>query len=202
MCETRNFYLWLLQIVGLLGLIALILWLSLRPKTATVTVVELTIPPIGDSSSATDGGNGTLLYALEVENPNKDSSIDFDDVVLTFLFGQDTAATDTILSFDLDKDKKQEIRGQNVNVNARSWKALRTAVSKNGTALLKVDFSTKFRYKTIGIKSKHRGAKWQGDVQLGKDGKISGKKKRIKLKHTSKKWRVKASHSKLNNMIN
>ncbi|KAJ0018727.1 hypothetical protein Pint_10871 [Pistacia integerrima] len=192
MCETKNFYLWLLQIVSLLGLLVLCLWLGLRPQNPTVTVVEISVPPIDNSSSpAADGKqNGSLAYNLEIKNPNKDSIIWFDVISLTFFHGQDTAATDRISSFKLRKDATQ-YRENHLDVDGRVWKALRNALS-NATAELKVEFLTGIRFKTIGIKSKHhKNHKLEGKVKLGKDGKISGKKKKIKLKHSSKKWRIK-----------
>ncbi|KAJ0081634.1 hypothetical protein Patl1_11026 [Pistacia atlantica] len=192
MCETKNFYLWLLQIVSLLGLLVLCLWLGLRPQNPTVAVVEISVPPIDNSSSpAADGKqNGSLAYNLEIKNPNKDSIIWFDVISLRFFHGQDTAATDRISSFKLRKDATQ-YRANHLDVDGRVWKALRNALS-NATAELKVEFLTGIRFKTIGIKSKHhKNHKLEGKVKLGKDGKISGKKKKIKLKHSSKKWRIK-----------
>ncbi|KAJ4703206.1 protein NDR1-like [Melia azedarach] len=195
MCQKKSIYLWVLEIVGLLGLLALILWLSLRPKSPTVTVVDLSVPPIDNSSSSAaddDDENDGLSYTIEIDNPNRDSTIYFDDILLMFFFGQDTAATDRISAFKLDKVSKNRNR---VKADARLWKALRSAISKNSTAPVKVDFSTRYRIKTMGLKSKRHEIKLQGDVQLGKDGKIFGKKKKIKLKHASKKSRVKAFHS-------
>ncbi|KAH7569510.1 hypothetical protein JRO89_XS06G0176200 [Xanthoceras sorbifolium] len=195
MCQAKNLYIWLLQVIGLLGLLAFCLWLSLRPRNPTVTVVELSVPPGDNGSSVIGDGNqnGTLYYNLEIQNPNKDSNIYFDDIWLTFFNGQDRAAEDKISAFKLGKDKTQRMAGRNVDVDGRVWKALRNAIS-NATAELKVGFVTRIRYRTWGIKSKHHGMNLQGSGKIGKDGKLLGKKKKFKLKHASKKWRVKASH--------
>lgn len=192
MCETKNFYLWLLQIIGLLGLLALCLWLALRPQDPTVTVIDLSVPPIDNSSSpaAVGNQNGSLTYNLEIKNPNKDSVILFDDIFLTFLYGQDKAATDRISSFKSGKGSTI-YRVNHLAIDGRIWKAIRKALS-NEISELKVRFATGIRFKTIGIKSKHhRSHILEGKVMLGKNGKISGKKKKIKLKRSSKKWRIK-----------
>ncbi|KAH7569514.1 hypothetical protein ACOSP7_012944 [Xanthoceras sorbifolium] len=187
MCQAKNLYIWLLQVIGLLGLLAFCLWLSLRPRNPTVTVVELSVPPGDNGSSVTGDGNGTLYYNLEIQNPNKDSNIYFDDIRLTFFNGQDKAAEDKISAFKLGKDKTQRMASRNVDVDGRVWKAVRNAIS-NATAELKVGFATRIRYKTWGINSKHHGMNLQGSGKIGKDGKLLGKKKKFKLKHASKKW--------------
>ncbi|CAK9146808.1 unnamed protein product [Ilex paraguariensis] len=187
MCETKNFLLWLLQFVALLGLLAFILWLTLRPKDPSYTIVDFSVP-VPDNGSGQDNQNGSLSYTLEIVNPNRDSDINYNDIFLLFYYNQDTIGEKTITHFHQGKDKTTQIM-DHVNANARVWKALVNAIS-NKTGDLKVGLMTKIRYRTWGIKSKHHGMNLQGRVPIGSDGKISGKKKKIKLRNASKKWRV------------
>ncbi|KAG7962793.1 hypothetical protein I3843_09G084500, partial [Carya illinoinensis] len=180
----NNFYVWLLQVVALLGILALGLWLILRPRSPKYTIVDFSIP---QSSLVKDGQNGTILYNLEIENPNEDSSIYYDDILFAFYFGQDTVGERTIPSFHQGIGKTRQVMDR-VDVNPRVWKSLLSAIS-NATADVKVGLSTKFRYKTLGKKSKHHKLELEGQLKVGSDGKISGKKKKIKLHHASKKWR-------------
>ncbi|KAG2688171.1 hypothetical protein I3760_09G082500 [Carya illinoinensis] len=93
-CIANNFYVWLLQVVALLGILALALWLILRPRSPKYTIVDFSIP---QSSLVKDGQNGAILYNLEIENPNEDSSIYYDDILFAFYFGQDTVGREPYL---------------------------------------------------------------------------------------------------------
>lgn len=188
MCETKNLYLWLLQVAALLGILALCLWLILRPRPPKYTIVDFSIP---QSSLVNEGQNGTILYHIEIENPNTDSSLYYDDILLTFYFGQDTVGEKRIPAFHQGKGKTRHVVDF-VNANPRVWKSFVNALTSNAKTELKVGLLSRIRYKTWGKKSKHHKLDLQGLVPVGKDGKISGKKKKIKLRHsTSKKWRRK-----------
>ncbi|XP_022777393.1 protein NDR1-like [Durio zibethinus] len=188
MCETKNFYLWLLQIVGLLGLLALCLWLALRPKSPDYTIVNFSVPAANDNNAS---GHGIIQYELDIKNPNEDSGIYYDDIFLIFYHGSDTVGKNTIPSFYQGKDRNRQVV-DHVDVDTRLWTALRNAIL-NATAELKVVLSTKIKYKTWGIKSKHHGIHREGKIPIGKDGKIANKKKKIKLRHASKKWKLRAT---------
>lgn len=194
MCQTKNFYLWLLQIVGLLGLLALCLWLSLRPRHPNYYIMDLSFPvsPNHNASSQLGGVNqeGTLTYILEIKNPNKDSSVYHDNILLMFYYGHDLLGNNSFPSFHQGRDKAtQRMNHLDANINLQAWKALANAIS-NATAELTVDLLTRIRYNTWGVKSKHRGISLQGRIPIGSDGKIVGKKKKIKLRHKSRKWKL------------
>ena len=190
MCETKNFYLWLLQFVGLLGLLALCLWLALRPRSPNYTIVNFSVPAVNDSNAS---DHGIIQYELDIENPNKDSGIYYDDIFLIFYHGPDRVGNKIIPSFYQRKNRNRQVVDR-VDVNTGLWKALRNAIL-NATAQLRVDLSTKIKYKTWGIKSKHHGLHREGKIPIGKDGKISNKKKKVKLRsaHASKKWKLRAT---------
>ncbi|XP_024159805.2 uncharacterized protein LOC112167078 [Rosa chinensis] len=186
MCESENkhFCLCVLEILALLGLLALVLWLSLRPKSPCYTIVDITIP---NSDIENGAQNGSIVYVLEIENSNKDSSIFYDTSVLTFYYGQDKVAEKTIPPFHQGRSKTRTVM-DDIDANPQVWRSVRNSIS-NATGELKVTLLTKIRYKTWGIKSKRHGQDLQGALPIGKDGKLSGKKKKIKLSHASKKLR-------------
>ncbi|XVF87668.1 hypothetical protein PTKIN_Ptkin18bG0139000 [Pterospermum kingtungense] len=190
MCEgyTKSFYLWLLQIVGLLGLLALCLWLALRPRSPNYTIMNFSVPAINDSNAA---DHGVIQYELGIENPNKDSGIYYDDIFLIFYHGVDAVGNNTIPSFYQGRDRNRQVL-DHIEVETRLWTALRNAIL-NATAELRVDLSTKVKYKTWGIKSKHHGVQREGKIPIGKDGKISNKKKKVKLRRASKKWKLRST---------
>uniref|UniRef100_A0A5B7BV76 Uncharacterized protein n=1 Tax=Davidia involucrata TaxID=16924 RepID=A0A5B7BV76_DAVIN len=195
MCQPKSFTVWVLQVIALLGLLALCLWLSLRPKKPTYTITEFSVPVSnnGNSTSMADQGgqSGTLSYTLEIKNGNKDSSIYHENILLTFYYNQDSAGENTISGFHLGKDKTTQIM-DHVDINARVWRPLLIAIA-NKTAEVRVDLVSSIQYRTWGRKSKHHGMNLQGRVKIGSDGKISGKKKKIKLGRASKKWSLRVT---------
>ncbi|XVE51167.1 hypothetical protein DITRI_Ditri02bG0017700 [Diplodiscus trichospermus] len=188
MCVTKSFYLWLLQVVGLLGLLALSLWLALRPRSPNYTIVNFSVPAVNDSNVS---DHGIIQYELVIENPNKDSGIYYDDIFLIFYHGPDAVGNNTIPSFYQGRDKSRQVL-DHLDVETRIWRALRNEIL-NATAELRVDLSTKVKYKTWGIKSKHHGINREGKIPIGKDGKIANKKKKVKLRHASKKLNRRSS---------
>ncbi|XP_022723477.1 protein NDR1-like [Durio zibethinus] len=190
MCETKNFYLWLLQIVGLSGLLALCLWLALRPKSPNYTIVNFLVPAVNDGNAS---DHGIIQYELDIQNPNKDSGIDYDDIFLIFYHGPDTVGNNAIPSFYQGKNRNRLVL-DHVDVDTGLWTALRNAIL-NATAELRVDLSTTIKYKTWGIKSNHHSIHREGKIPIGKDGKLSNKKKKVKLRraHSSKKWKLRAT---------
>ncbi|KAL2349522.1 hypothetical protein Fmac_003522 [Flemingia macrophylla] len=184
MREGKGLYICLMQIVGLLGLIILFLWLSLRPKSPSYSILLISLEQPSNSNE-----NGTIVYNLEIQNSNKDSSIYYDDTILRFLYGQDgdedEVGETTMGSFHQGTSSTREQSGA-VNARHRTFKPLIKAIS-NATAELKVALMTRYRYKTWGIKSKFHGLHLIGILPIDSDGKLSRKKKKYPLSHYSKK---------------
>ncbi|KAK7308143.1 hypothetical protein VNO77_41740 [Canavalia gladiata] len=190
MCESKSFYEWLMQFICLLGLLVLCLWLSLRPKSPSYSIVCISIEQASNSNQ-----NGTISYQLQIENPNKESSIYHDDIILSFLYGQmeDEVGEDTIGSFHQETGNTRDKIGT-VNAKPRPFKPLLNAIS-NATAELTVALKTKFRYKTWGIKSKSHGLHLKGILPIDSNGKLSRNKKKYPLSPNSQKiGRYKIKH--------
>ncbi|KAJ4840527.1 hypothetical protein Tsubulata_027339 [Turnera subulata] len=167
--EPQNIYSWLLKLVGLLGFLALCLWLTLRPKEPSCTIMDFSIP---NPNNTHTNQSGPFYYLLELENPNKDSTVYYDDISLVFFYGEDIVGTDRMDAFKQGKQKKTPM--------VRVWRNLVQAISKANAHLI-ARFSARVRYKTWGVSSKHHRIKLQGVLPIGLDGKVSGKKKKIKL---------------------
>ena len=181
MCDVKNNYVWLLEVIALLGLLALCLWLSLRPKSPSYSITYVSIP------QTNNGQNDTIFYGIEIENPNKDSSIFHDDIVLSFLYGQDKVGETTIPSFHQGRGKSRGVF-DSVSASHQPLKAMSNAIS-NATAELKVALLTRIRYKTLGIKSKFHVINLQGVLPIDSGGKLSNKKNKYKLRSASRKFR-------------
>lgn len=196
MCDQpQSFKIWLLEVILLLGLLALFMWLGLRPKDPTYSILDLTIPVSNTMSTANQTTpNDTLSFNLDINNPNQESSIFYDDILLMFNYNEDPIGEKKILSFHQEKGKSTRTIDR-VDINARTLQKVMDEISNKGAAL-KLNLMTSIRYKTWGIRSKHHKMHMEGVVTIGSDGKIQGKKKKIKLKRAYKKWkRVKFSWS-------
>ncbi|PIA31905.1 hypothetical protein AQUCO_04700043v1 [Aquilegia coerulea] len=190
MCETKSFWLWISQVVLISGLLALVLWLSLRPQSPTCIVIDLSIPSLDNqnhntTSSINSTSQSNVLLVLKIKNPNKDYSIYFDDINVKLYHGSDVIGTTTIKAFKQDK-KENDNFPQTIDADGPLRNVL-TEIVKNGKTELRVGLDTKIRYKIWGRKTKHHGIKLDGRVPIGKDGKFSGKKKGVKLHKPSKK---------------
>ncbi|WVZ13055.1 hypothetical protein V8G54_017585 [Vigna mungo] len=182
MCEDTSFYKWILKVTGLLGLTALFLWLAIRPKSPSYSILFISVEQPSNSNE-----NGTILYNLEIENPNEDSSIYYEDTILSFLYGEqeDEVGQTTIGAFHQATSNTRDV-SNTVNAKPRPFKPLLKAIS-NATAELKVALMTKYRYKTWGIKSKFHGLHLKGILPIESNGKLSRKKKKYPLHPNSKK---------------
>jgi hypothetical protein len=181
MCEEgKSFYIWLLQVICLLGLLVLCLWLALRPNSPSFSIVVISIDRPSNQ-------NGTIFYSLEMDNPNKDSSIYYDDIILSFLYGQqeDKVGEATVGAFHQGTNKNR-IVSDIINAKPGPFKPLFKAIS-NATAELKASLTTRYRYKTWGVKSKFHRLHLKGILPIDSDGKLSRKKKKYQLTRSSRK---------------
>ncbi|MBA0634266.1 hypothetical protein Godav_025284 [Gossypium davidsonii] len=162
-------------------ILVLCLWLALRPGSPHFTITNFSVPAVNDSNTS---DHGIIQYQLDIKNPNKDSGIYYDDILLIFYHGVNIVGNNTIPSFTEGKNRSHQVLNH-FDVDNPFWAALRSAIL-NATAELRVDLSTKVRYKTWLIKSRHHGLHREGHIPIGKDGKISNKKKKVKLRDASK----------------
>lgn len=190
MCEGKSLYIWPLKVIGLLGLIVLCLWLALRPKNPSYSIMFISIQHPSNSSE-----NCTIFYSLQIENPNKDSSIYYDKTILSFLYGEpeDEVGETTIVPFHQGTGNTRDV-SDTVNAKPRPFKPLFSAIS-NATTELKVALITRYRYKTWGIKSKFHGLQLKGILPIDSDGKLSRKKKKYpRSRNSNKLGRSKIRH--------
>lgn len=181
---NRSFCLWSFQFIIFLGLLVLLLWLSLRPKKPSYTVVELDV----STANAT-----TITFGMEISNPNKRAGVYYDDMNVTVILivsdvADDTSGCFTTINGFYQGHHKTATLGRSLQADERAWGAVMAAV-RNGTAKFRVGVTTKVRYKVAGVKSRRRALVVEGGVGVGSDGKISGKTKRVKLRHGRTKWR-------------
>ncbi|XP_059436966.1 NDR1/HIN1-like protein 2 [Corylus avellana] len=183
MSESKYVCRFLLVIVLLLAIPAILLSIILPPYPPRFYIVDFSIPQ--SSLVSKEGQNGTVLFSLEIENQNAVSTVYYDDIFLTFYFGEEIVGEKTIPAFHQRAGRSRKVFDY-VDANPRVWKSFLNELISNAKAKLMVGVVSRIREKG----GKHHKLDLQRLLLVGKDGKISGKRrKKIKLRHTTNKWR-------------
>nr|XP_010908729.1 protein NDR1-like [Elaeis guineensis] len=155
---------WLLLVLTLSGFLILILWLTLRPSAPSYTIVDLSIP------NANGTGNTTILFGLEVSNPNLGGGVYYSDMNVTLFLFDENAGSMTMPSFYQGHQRTTSLRG---GVDAgRRWSDAVVRAVTNGTTQLTMGLVTKVRYKTLWWWSRVHRMVEQARMSVGKDGKV------------------------------
>ncbi|XP_043689774.1 uncharacterized protein LOC122640625 [Telopea speciosissima] len=202
MCETRNFYLWLIQVVLLTVILFLLLWFLLPPRSPKYTINDFYVPAFNEAMNTTTTTkeisirNTTIIFHLEIENPNEDNTISSDAIKVTLFYGNDSLG-ETIFNQIVSLNKGSIIENGIVNGDRQLLQKAVSGVVRNrmttktktaaATADLRMDLVTGVKYKMWFWKSKHHGVNMEGKVPVGKDGKISAKNKKLRLHRSPKK---------------
>jgi hypothetical protein len=182
MCESKYVCRFLLVIV-LLSILAILLSIILTPYSPRFYIVDFSIPQ--SSLVSKEGQNGTILFSLEIENQNAVSTVYYDDIFLTFYYGEEIVGEKTIPAFHQRAGRSRKVFDY-VDANPRVWKSFHSELMSNAKAKLMVGVASRIREK----RGKHHKLDLQRLLLVGKDGKILGKRrKKIKLRHSSRKWR-------------
>ncbi|KAL3503441.1 hypothetical protein ACH5RR_037890 [Cinchona calisaya] len=166
------------------GLTALFMWLSLRGSNPTCSIEDFYVPYLNTTdNSTTTRNNHTLYFDLELNNGMKDKGVGYDDVNLTFFYGQNNSlqiANYTVKRFYQGHGKKAH-RKEVVQTYGVPWEAAYKAVSNLSTVTFQVDLATRVRYKILFWYTKRHGLKVGAHVDVNNSGKKVNKKG-IKLK--------------------
>ncbi|KAK9936123.1 hypothetical protein M0R45_012984 [Rubus argutus] len=125
-----------------------------------------------------------LLWLCLIPKPPRYTIVDFtipkSDLDIDGL-RKDTVGENTMAAFHQGRRRTLRVVDHVEVVNQHLRMAICVSIL-NGTAELKVALRTRIQYGTWGIKSNHHGVHLQAALPIGADGKISGKKKKIKLR--------------------
>ncbi|XP_038686527.1 protein NDR1-like [Tripterygium wilfordii] len=160
------------------GLTALFLWLSLRPSNPKCSIDKFYIPALNKTLNSTK--NTTLYFELKLANPNKDKGIYYDPLNLTFFDSSNRSHRlgNSIVNRFYQGRQKKAFKGGNVDFGS----AVVRAVSRNGSAVFRVDMVTKVRFKImIWFKTKRYMIRVGADVQVNDQGaKVNPKDVKLK----------------------
>ncbi|GMP72871.1 hypothetical protein CsSME_00030764 [Camellia sinensis var. sinensis] len=184
MGESKTFAMFLLHVSMLWCFLFYLILLSLSPTQPNYTIVSFHISThpnhINTTTSRVNHGghNVRLSFALEIQNPNQQYGVHHTNTLLKFYYGEYTLGEITVHRFHQKRGRTSQKLIHHVRAHART-KLLKAAMS-NSTVELKVSLVTRIRYELWGWTINHHQLTLQGQLPIGSDGKISGKKK-IKL---------------------
>ncbi|XP_043689430.1 protein NDR1-like [Telopea speciosissima] len=151
-----------------------VIWASLRPKTPIYTIVNFYVPALDvkNITSPVATKNQSLFIDMEISNPNKGIGIYYNQMSLTFYYGEAIVGLSSIASFyqGHNKTTRREVR---VTGDQKLWKWASRPIL-NGTVDLTVGLVSPIRYKTFQFKSMPHLMELKAHVHLGSDGKIYG----------------------------
>ncbi|KAL5147670.1 Protein NDR1 [Glycine soja] len=136
-----------------LGLTAAFLWLTLRTSPPKCTLQSLYLP----SFTSPHHKNDTLFFNLSLQNDNKDKSIKYGAVLFTFAIFLDNITTRPLANATLEpfyQGRSKTARKWGSARVPRDGRAIATAnrsadatVRNNGKVFVRVEFTTRVRYK-------------------------------------------------------
>ncbi|KAJ4977036.1 hypothetical protein NE237_002142 [Protea cynaroides] len=176
------------QIYGVIVLavvLFVLLWFFLPPRNPRYTIIDFNVPALNTSIYSVGQEisirNTTITFRIEIENPNDDYTISSDETKVTLYYGNDSLGEipfKEIVSLD-----KGTVREDGV-VNGDGeilQKAVSGAVRNQTKEFIRVNLMSTVRYKMWVWKSKHHRINMEAQVPVGKNGKISAKKKKVRL---------------------
>ncbi|XP_050212603.1 protein NDR1 [Mercurialis annua] len=163
----------LLIIVFVLGIVAFILWLSLRPHRPRVFISDFSIPALGQPSGF---DNAQIIFKVTARNSNQhigfyygkvEGSVFYKDIRIGYIplldpFYQEPKNT-TIMSGVLS--------GATLNVNSQRWTEFLYARTQ-GTVIFRLDITASIQFKVSTWDSHHHRMHATCDVGVGSDGSI------------------------------
>ncbi|KAJ7948479.1 protein NDR1-like [Quillaja saponaria] len=181
-----------LSFILTLGLTALFFWLSLRTDKPKCSIEHFYVPALNKSLNSPH--NTSIYFMLQLNNPNKDKGIHYDNVNLTFSVSNNPNATSvsnnpntthqigntTIVGFRQGHGKKAK-KWNFTETNGVNWTAFRHVLNNSTVVAFRVDFATAVKYKILFWYTKRDGLKLRANVEVDSSGEKVPRKKGIKL---------------------
>ncbi|KAF6158345.1 hypothetical protein GIB67_022425 [Kingdonia uniflora] len=162
-----------LNLVLLLGIIAFIVWLSLRPHRPRFYISSFSIPSLNQENGFE---NAQISFDETVRNANHDIGIYYDAMTATVYY-RDKSIGETPLLYPFYQPSKNttlihgELSGATLTVNSDKWKEF-LEDRRKGTVIFRLDISSRIRFKVKRWNSRHHKMHTSCDVRMGSDGVI------------------------------
>lgn len=162
---------WFIQVLMVWGFVTVVIWLCTRPQIPELTITSVYVPQTASKNlskveqNKTDGNN-SLVFVLEISNPNKGMTICYADIIINIQNGDFLAGNKSVEAFCQDQKTVTE---EVLIVNERKFHG----PNVGGGESLRVTVETKARYHILKWKTKIHHMYFEGFMRIGKEGNVS-----------------------------
>ncbi|XP_049389084.1 protein NDR1-like [Solanum stenotomum] len=161
-----------------LGVTALVLWLILRTTKPKCSIGDVYVQGLDKSINSNNNRTNRdnhISFQLNLKNEMKDKSVRYDNIILSFYYGTNMSYPLGNFTFDKFKQGKDKEASKSGMIEAHNmpWDNAIKAVSNNSKAIIRVDVSTKIRYKIIFWYTKRHHYFVENKVEIDDSGKSS-----------------------------
>ncbi|KAF3667763.1 hypothetical protein T459_01617 [Capsicum annuum] len=166
------------KLIVSLGVLALILWLSLRTTKPKCSIGDVYVRGLDKSVNSNNNmtrRDNHVSFQLNLKNEMKDKSIRYNDITLNFYYGTNTSypiGNYTFDGFKQGKDKEASKSGM-IEAHNMPWDDAIKAVSNGSKATFRVDVSSRIKYKITFWYTKKHSYIVEKNVEVDDTGKSS-----------------------------
>lgn len=153
------------------GLVAFILWLSLRPHRPRFHVRSFSLSALGQDNGFVEAA---FSFNVSVRNPNQNVDVYYGETDGTVFYLEQQVGT-TALAFPLHQGPKSTtyvygvLNGTSLTITVDKWKKYVAA----GTVQFRLELASRIRFKIMTFESRWHRMHASCDVGVGSDGQIA-----------------------------
>ncbi|XXG82938.1 hypothetical protein AAC387_Pa10g0810 [Persea americana] len=160
-----------LGLLFLIGLLAFILWLSLRPHRPRFHVRSFTLAGLGQENGFL---NASISFNVTVRNPNQNVDIYYDEMDGRVFYSEQQVGMTALASPSHQEPKNTTyvagvLTGASLSITEEKWKEFVAA----GTVLFRLELAPRMRFKIYMWDSHWHRMHASCDVGVGPDGQIA-----------------------------
>ncbi|KAM7255012.1 hypothetical protein ACFE04_020253 [Oxalis oulophora] len=162
-----------LTLLFVVGMVAFILWLSLRPHRPRFHIREFSIPGL---SQADGFENAEIIFNFTIRNPNQQIGIYYDSMACTVYYRDQKIGAKPLL-YPFYQDSKNttivndRLSGATLTVNSQRWTEFLNDRSL-GTVVFQLDITSAIKFHIFSWESHRHRMHATCDVSVGPDGLI------------------------------
>ncbi|GAV76396.1 LEA_2 domain-containing protein [Cephalotus follicularis] len=154
-----------------LGIIAFILWLSLRPHRPRFHIQNFSVPGLGQPNGFE---NAEIAFNVTIRNANQDIGIYYDSMDGAVYYQDQKIGSKPLLYPFYQKPKNTTIvydvlSEATLTVNSQSWMQFLND-RNSGTVVFRLEITSTIRFKLFSRQTKHHTMYANCDVPVGPDG--------------------------------
>lgn len=162
-----------LALLVVLGLVAIFLWLSLRPHRPRLHVISFSVT--GLLNQLNGFRNASIVFNVTARNPNRNVDIYYDGMKGNVFYSEQQLGLKTPLLLPFRQPRKNTtyvngvFTGASLAVTDESWKQ----VLAGGSGVFRLELTSGIRFKVAKWKTRHRRMDASCVVSVGPDGQIA-----------------------------